>query len=294
MFGYIRPVRRELLVKDDELYGALYCGLCRYSGKHVTHLARFVLNYDFTFLAVLRLSLTGEPFQTRKIRCPYKLRKKETVVCEDAYRVTASHFGILTYYKLLDDVRDEKGWKRAGARLLLPFARRMRKKAVRLGASEDLVRESIQNLQEVERLRSASPDEAADCFAKLTSGLVSSGLSGAEERIARRCGYHIGRFVYLIDALDDLEKDEKSGSYNPFLVQYGTAENAASHAEDVAVTLNDSMRAFSRDYALHCGADLTSLDRILFNISDLGGPAAVQRVLRSAKLSDNKESKDND
>ena len=288
MFGYIRPVRPDLLVREDELYNALYCGLCRYCGRHVTSFSRFLLNYDFTFLAVLRLSMTGEEVRTEKARCPYKLRKRPTAVCENAYAVTAGSFGLLTYYKLLDDLKDETGLKRFGKRLLLPLAKRMRKKALLLGASEDAVRIPIEELNALEKEKCASPDRAADCFARLTADVAAAGLEGESEAIARQCGYHVGRFVYLIDALDDLAEDAKKGNYNPFLLYYGSEQNAREHEEDIRVTLEDSMRVFSRTYALHCGPVLNSLDRILFNISDLGGPAAVRRVLDSGKTKSKK------
>lgn len=294
MFGYIRPVRPELLVREDELYGAVYCGLCRYSGKHITHFSRFLLNYDFTFLAVLRMSLTGEQPDTVSVRCPYKLRKQKTVLCTDAYALTAKYFGLFTYYKVRDDLLDEKGWKRLGKRLLLPIASRMRKKALRLGADEDVVRKPVEELRALEKEACASPDRAADCFARLLSAVAAEGLEGTTADIAAQCGYHIGRFVYLIDALDDLEEDAETGNYNPFLLRYGSLADAKAHSGEIATTLEDSMRVFSRTYALHCGPVLNALDRILFNISDLGGPAAVRRILaaKNGKKTKRRKKKD--
>lgn len=281
MFGYIRPVREDLLVKDDALYGALYCGLCRYSGKHISHASRFFLNYDFVFLALLRASVTDEPIRVGKARCPYKLRKKATAFCDGAFATAASCFGLFTYYKLLDDLSDEKGLKRFGRKLLLPFAKRMRKKALALGIDEDAVRLPIEELHRLEAENCASPDRVADCSARIMASVASEGLEGDRKAIASQCGYHIGRFVYLIDALDDWAKDAKSGSYNPFIAAYGTpdAPDHAEKRESLRITLEDSMRVFSHTYALKCGPVLTAADRILFNVADRGGPAAVARVL---------------
>lgn len=283
MFGYIRPVRPDMLVGDDELYSAVYCGLCRYSGRHVTHASRFLLNYDFAFLAVLRASLTNEEIRTERVRCPYKFRKRSSAVCDGAFASVAGYFGILTYYKMLDDLNDERGWKKFGKKFLLPLASRMRKKARALGTDEKLVTKPLEDLAALEKEGKehgdVSPDRAADCFARLTAGITSEGLTGTDADIARQCGYHIGRFVYLIDALDDLEEDAKSGNFNPFLLRYGSLSNAQSHADEIRTTLEDSMRVFSRTYALRCGPVLTPLDRIIFNIADLGGKAAVARVL---------------
>ncbi|MBR5746551.1 MAG: hypothetical protein IKX92_04750, partial [Clostridia bacterium] len=71
MFGYIRPRKGELLVKDSEYYSAVYCGLCRHGGKHISHLTRWLLNYDFVLLALLRIALTGEKSSVCREYCPY-------------------------------------------------------------------------------------------------------------------------------------------------------------------------------------------------------------------------------
>lgn len=279
MFGYIRPVRAELLVKEAEFYDAVYCGLCRFSGKRITHFSRFLLNYDFTALALLRMSLGDEKPVVGKGRCPYKLRKKPIVLCDDGYRYVCAAFGLFCYYKWQDDLHDEpKKRKRFGKRLLSPLFARIRKKALRLGIDETMIAAPLARLHELEAQGCVSPDEAADTFAKLMADVAANGLSGNNREIAAQCGYHIGRFVYLIDAFDDLRDDEESGNYNPFLRKYGSAEQAIAHREEITQTLEDSMRVFSRSYALACSGSMTTLDRILFNISDLGGTDAIRRV----------------
>ena len=290
MFGYIRPVRADLLVRDDDLYGALYCGLCRYSGRHLTHFSRFLLNYDFVFLALLRASVTDEEIRTGSVRCPYKLKKKKAAFCDSAFALTAAYFGLFTYYKLLDDLADEKGFKKFRRKLLLPLAKRMRRKAIQLGADEDTVRLPIEELHGLEKENCPSPDKAADCFAKMMAAVSSEGLDGDRKAIASQCGYHIGRFVYLIDALDDLEEDRKNGTYNPFLAQWGQ-EISEKNLYNARITLEDSMRVFSRTYALKCGPNLEACDRILFNIADRGGPAAVARVLNDKNRKDKRKNR---
>lgn len=279
MFGYIRPVRAELLVKEAEFYDAVYCGLCRYSGKTISRFSRLLLNYDFTALALLRISLGGETPTVRPMRCPYGLRKKSAVICDEAYGYVCAAFGLFAYYKWKDDLHDEPaGISRFGKRLLTPLFVRLRKKALRLGIDETLVTAPLDRLRALEEANCASPDEAADTFGTLMKGVAAYGLSGDRKAIAEQCGYHIGRFVYLIDAYDDLRSDEKTGNYNPFLARYGSAEEALAHEDDITQTLEDSMRVFSRSYVLACPAVPTGIDRILLNISDLGGKDAIRRV----------------
>ena len=108
--------------------------------------------------------------------------------------------------------------------------------------------------------------------------LTAYGLEGTKAAVAQQCGYHIGRFIYLIDAYDDYEKDAETGNYNPFLKKYGSAEGVEEHAEEIRQTLIDSMNVFSHSYALACPPVLTGMNRIVFNICDLGGREAVKRV----------------
>jgi len=278
VFGYIRPVKSELLVKEADFYSAVYCGLCRYSGKHLTHFSRFLLNYDFTFLAVLRLSLTEDGVTVEKKRCPYSLKKKPTVCCDNVFAYTANAFGLFSYYKLEDDVLDGKGLKRLGKRMLLPFFRRMKKKCKAFPEMEEMIRIPIEELHRLEAEGCDSPDRAADCFGRLMKALTAYGLEGTNKAVAEQCGYHVGRFIYLIDAYDDFEKDAMTGNYNPFLQKYGSAQGVEAHAGEIRQTLIDSMNVFSHSYALACGPTLTGLNRIVFNICDLGGREAVKQV----------------
>ena len=233
MFGYIRPVRAELLVKEADFYEAVYCGLCMESGKKITRFSRLLLNYDFTFLALLRLSLSDGKATVVQQRCPYRLKKKPAVVCDGVFDFVCSAFGLFAYYKWKDDLQDEKGFSRFGKKLLSPFFSRIRKKALSLGLPEELIREPIERLHSLEAERCASPDKVADCFGALMRDVAAFGLTGDKALIAGQCGYHIGRFVYLIDAYDDLESDEKSGSYNPFLLCYGSKAEALSHKDEI-------------------------------------------------------------
>lgn len=278
MFGYIRPVKSELLVKEADFYEAVYCGLCRYSGKHLTHFSRFLLNYDFTFLAVLRLSLTEETVTVEKKRCPYSMKKKPTVCCDEVFSYTANAFGLFSYYKLEDDVLDGKGLGRLGKRMLLPFFGRMKKKCKAYPEMEEMIRVPIEELHRLEAEGCDSPDRAADCFGRLMKELTAFGLEGTNKAVAEQCGYHVGRFIYLIDAYDDYEKDAETGNYNPFLQKYGSAKGVEEHASEIRQTLIDSMNVFSHSYALACGPVLTGMNRIVFNICDLGGREAVKQV----------------
>lgn len=278
MFGYIRPVKGELYVKDSEFYSAVYCGLCRYGGKNISHLTRWLLNYDFVLLALIRMSLTDEKICVEKKRCPYKLKKKSCVCSDSSYRFVCSAFGHLTYGKLLDDIKDEKGFKRFFKKMVKPIFSHISKKSDNFEGLKDIVFNGLNASDMAEKEGFASIDRAADGFAVMTKSIAAYGLPKGKKEIAEACGYHIGRFIYIADAYDDLEDDEKSGNYNPLLKKYGSAKQALLYSSEIEETLFDSLNAFSNHYALAAHTPLNAVDRLIFNITELGGRNAVRRI----------------
>lgn len=283
MFGYIRPVKSELYVKDSEFYTAVYCGLCRYGGKNISHLTRWLLNYDFVLLALLRMSLSGESVCVEKKRCPYKLKKTSCVCSDGVYSFVCSAFGLLTYGKLLDDIKDEKGLKRFSKKLIKPLFSRIAKRSDNFEGLREAIMRGLAATDKAEAEKCDSIDRAADGFAVMMKEIASYGLEGNNKLIAEGCGYHIGRFIYIADAFDDLEQDEKSGSYNPLLLRYGSAKTAIAHCEEITETMQDSLNAFSNCYALACEGNLNGIDRLIFNITELGGREAAKRITERKK-----------
>lgn len=278
MFGYVRPVKGELYVKDSEFYSAVYCGLCRYGGKNISHLTRWLLNYDFVLLALLRMSLTDENVCVEKKRCPYKLKKCNCACADNSYSFVCSAFGLLTYEKLLDDIKDEKGFLRFIKILVKPIFARISRKSDDFSGLKAIIEQGISATEKSENEQCDSPDRAADGFAIMMMEIASYGLDGNKKLIAENCGYHIGRFIYLADAFDDIEHDRKTGNYNPFILHYGSAEKALESSESIKETLMDSLNAFSHSYALAVSEPINGINRLIFNIVELGGRDAIKRI----------------
>ena len=141
MFGYVKPYNPELRVRELEEYKAVYCGLCKQLGRSFGVFARFTLSYDFAFLAMLKTALDSEICpETERCACiahPFckRIRVRENAAMQMAARTAM----ISVYYKLLDDRADEGFFRRIGAALLLPFAKRARRKALAFadGAAAD-------------------------------------------------------------------------------------------------------------------------------------------------------------
>ena len=224
MFGYVRPLVGELKVKDNEFYRAVYCGLCRAMGGCTGCLSRFSLNYDFVFLSVVLLAANREPFEIKRGRCfahPFKprayLKKNETLS-----RV-ASLSALLVYYKAADDAVDEKGAKKLAAELLLPFLSHAKKKAKNPEELERTVKEKLDALSALEKEKIPSPDPPAALFGELLAVIARAGITGddeAAERIMYEAGYHLGRWIYAVDALCDMDRDGARGTYNPYLLSF--------------------------------------------------------------------------
>lgn len=269
MFGYVKPLYEELLVKEYELYKAIYCSLCRTGGKTVSRFTRFFLSYDFTALATLRLALTEATPKTVKCRCPYTLKKKPALQCDEVFTYTAAAFACLSYCKAVDDVQDEKGAKRLKIRLAKPLLKRMKNKAQRLYPQlYDALLPPLKALQALET--DGAPhtlDEYAHHGAEVVALIAAGGLTGSAAAIAYEAGYHIGRYIYILDAVDDLKQDTAKGRFNPLAVYYGGYDAAVEHMADIDATLKAGAVRFSAAVGLATESVYTD---ILQNIARFG------------------------
>ncbi len=277
MFGYVKPCTNELLVREFSLYKAIYCGLCRTGGKRISRFSRFLLSYDFTALATLRLALAEEKGAVENRFCPFKLRRCPTAECEEVFPYVAAAFACLTYCKARDDVEDEKGIKKLFYRMRLPVAKRMKKKASKLYPTlYDAVEQPLLRLSKLETdSKRHTLDSFADAAAECIGVIASFGLEGNAKVIAYEAGYHIGRFIYIIDAVDDLKQDIKKKRFNPLVVHYGSAEAAVSATDAVEETLIASSVRFSAAVGLANGSAYTD---ILQNIATFGMKDVIDTV----------------
>ena len=221
LFGYVRPVEAQLRVCELAAYKAVYCGLCRQLGRSFGLPARFTLSYDATFLALAGLAIGEEEPEIAPGRCPFNPLKRMPVCGgAPALAFSADAAALLLWWKLRDDLADEGPGKRLLARLgLLLTKRAYRKAAARRPDLDEALRRMVRDQQELEARGCSNVDEAAEPTAAALSALFAA-LSGEKDqrRALERLGYLLGRFVYLADALDDLERDREKGRYNPFLL----------------------------------------------------------------------------
>lgn len=226
MFGYVRTMDAELKVKEHELYRATYCGLCRSMGKCTGQCSRMTLNYDFVFLALTRYAISPCKVSFRARRClAHPFVKRSSMEQNEILDYCSAASAILNYQKVLDDLNDEKGLKKLRAALLFPFVAYSRKKAIKkdpaLRQLDESISKKLESLSMIEKSEQIGVDIPAACFGDILGEIMSFGLDGTDARIAFELGKHVGAWIYVADALDDMREDSKKGRYNPLLKLYG-------------------------------------------------------------------------
>lgn len=239
MFGYVKPVPKELLVKEYEFYKATYCGICRSMKKHTGFLSNMTLTYDSVFLALLRMAYIPDgELGSRMRRCAaHPLKRRCMLNDNSAIEYTARAFAILTYYKLKDDLSDERFMKKLFVSLTRPVVAHGRKKA-KMTELAEIVRDKLASITEMEKARVPSVDDPATAFGELLGEIFRFGLEGEGAVVTYQIGLHLGRFIYAADAAEDYERDRKSGSYNPYVITYGGAPLTDENKMTVKRALN--------------------------------------------------------
>lgn len=277
MFGYVRPVRGELKVREWEAYQAVYCGLCSAMGRRYGLVARMFLSYDFTLLAMLLLPPEGGPGWS-KCRCPARLwcGKKPCTASHPGMDRAAGESVILAWWKLRDGVADGRWWERLLSRLLSLLLRRAYRRAKEdCPAFDAVVSQCLGELRAMEEARTPSLDRPADAFARLLQQALPPTGRSAQDRAAEQLLYHVGRWIYLVDAWDDLEEDGRTGSYNPIALRFSGPPEERRDA--LALTLRHSRNlAASASQLLELGQWRGIIDNILY----LGLPAVERLVLQ--------------
>ena len=199
---------------------------------------------------------------------------------------------LLTYHKLADDINDERGAKRAVARMTRPMAKSMRKKALRrgdLGALDTHISGCLAKLSAFEKSRKPSVDDPAEIFGELLSEIVAQGFEGSRAKVAKSIGYHVGKWIYITDALDDLSEDIKKERYNPFILLYG-GELDEGKKSLVRVALRAELCDAESAFDLVDFGDNRMIENIIYNIIYLGMPNTVDRVMKGDGCADENKS----
>ncbi len=282
MFGYIRVYKNELLVREYEAYKSVYCGLCKKMGKEYSFLSRFLLSYDCTFYAVFLMALKRSCEGFESGRCRFNpLKKCSYCKCGgDALSKAAAVNVTLAFYKLLDDINDSGFFKRTALKAVKPFLSRWRKKAAKRFPEIDKAALKMLNSQlEAEKNPECTLDMAAHPTAEFLASLLEFEGDSPSNRIYRQIGYGLGRFIYLIDAVDDYEKDVKKNSFNPF----------KSYDENRAEIMSNNLSAsLSMTFDAYNLLELIDFKGIIDNVILKGLPTVQSEVMKKYEVNNEK------
>ena len=289
MFGYVKPRQGDLLVREWEFYRAAYCGLCRRMKAKTGALSTCSLSYDFVFYALCGMQVLDGNVSIRTCRCAAHPCRGKTCLAENgALDLAARAAAVLSYEKLRDDRRDERGWRRFLAALALPSFRRAAKRAA-LPDLQREVEELLSELSAIEKEKMPSLDAPADLFGRLLSRLFLTEASPEHRPALRAIGYHLGKFIYIADALDDEKEDRRKGGYNPFVLLY--PDGMTREDEEAAkVGLLLELEALG-DAVEELPAGSSHVKNIIQNTVYLGLPDRVDTILKERREGKRKKQK---
>ena len=241
MFGYVTVNKPEIKFKDFDVYRSFYCGLCRELRERYGIPGQISLTYDMTFVVLLLSALYEPPTKKGTSRCVVHPLKPQPVRKNTVTEYCADMNVILTYYKCMDDWADEKKLTRFTYAKLLKkgYHRAYNKYPEKARRIENLLRE----LSREEKKQSADIDRMAGIFGRIMSEVLAPKTDEWEESL-RNMGFYLGKFIYLLDAYEDVYEDRGKGRYNPFTVKCDDPD----FEEEVRTILTMMMAECSREF----------------------------------------------
>ena len=251
MFGYVTPDKSQIRQQDYVLYRAFYCGICKTIGDRFGQFARYTVSYDSAFLGALISDCLDYPQKIEEQSCignPFN--KKPMIVTNPLMEKISAVTVILARYKLRDDVIDGDKSKRVAIKILSGAYNKAKEIAPEC---DKIVAYWYDELRKCEKSGETSVDKVSHCFAMMMKNLFADLLQDKADDNILSLAYNIGKFVYIADALDDVDEDFKSGNYNALLSAYPGYENRRQFIEDnkkdleflFAFTVNKAIASFN-------------------------------------------------
>ena len=212
MFGYINVNGKELSEENKNIYQSYYCGLCRNLRDFCGPKGQALLNYDMTFLVVLLTGLYEPDTKSKEFTCVLHPIKKRQARSNEIQQYAAQMNVLLAYYNLVDDWKDEKSYTKKTIASM--FEKDYKRVAAQYPRQVKAVEDYIAKLSAYEE----SKETNIDLVAGLTGEMLGEIFAWKQDEWydeLKTLGFYLGKFIYLMDAYEDLKKDEKNDSYNP-------------------------------------------------------------------------------
>ena len=259
MFGYVTIYEPELKVKDLKKYKAYYCGLCRVLKEEHGLMGQMTLTYDMTFAIILLSSLYERVAETERHRCKVHPVKRQMMLKNEITSYAAAMNVLLAYYHMEDDWRDERKisgfltkslMQGKAGRIIEQYPRQSR-----------AIESALKELVECEKEKSTDIDRTAGCFGKLMEELFVY-REDIWEKNLRKMGFFLGKFIYIMDAYEDLPEDLRKGRYNPLREIFGQKDYEEKMKQILCMMIAESTAEFER---LPCLLDVDILRNILYD-----------------------------
>ena len=278
MFGYITPLKSELKVKEFEYFRSYYCGLCNEIKNKFGNIPRFCLNYDLTFIGFLLDGLFSNQIFIKQVRCIKHANKKILILTDTNALDYCANLSILLFdYKLKDNIEDDKSLKSKFFKLILSPS--TKKSIVKLNSIANKISNNLILISNLEKTKSfSSLDEISHPFSEIMGCVLSNFPYPFEydNKTLRESlyylGYFIGKWIYLIDALDDLQDDTNTNNFNPYLTLFN---NKNLNIESFLSSYIDEIDFYISNCIINCSDILKTIPfkkhfSIIDNVINLG------------------------
>lgn len=259
MFGYVTICEPELKVKDLKKYKAYYCGLCRTLKEEYGFMGQMTLTYDMTFAVILLSSLYESIVEVEMHRCKVHPVKKQPMLRNEITSYAAAMNVLLAYYHMEDDWQDDR---KVSSLLTKNMIQGKAKKIIEQYPKQSrVIRESLQKLSACEKEESQDIDRAAGCFGELMAEIFVY-KEDIWAKTLRKMGFYMGKFIYIMDAYEDLSEDIKKNRYNPLKTLAQRADYELQMQQILRMMIAESTARFEQ---LPCLVDVDILRNILYD-----------------------------
>ncbi len=259
MFGYVTIYEPELKVKDLKKYKAYYCGLCRMLKEKYGFMGQMTLTYDMTFAVILLSSLYENAAKAERHRCKVHPIKKQMMLRNEITDYAAAMNVLLAYYHMEDDWQDDRKVTSLMTKSMIHG--KVRRIIEEYPRQSRAIRSALEELSSCEKEECTDIDRTAGCFGRLMEELFVY-REDIWERNLRKMGFFLGKFIYIMDAYEDLPEDLKKGRYNPLRDMYGKDDYEGRMKQILCMMIAESTAEFER---LPCLLDVDILRNILYD-----------------------------
>lgn len=291
MFGNIKPLKSEMKIKEYTNYRAYYCGLCKSMGSRYQGLCNMGLSYEAVFIAIMISAMSDEAVMVKPKACYMHPLSKHPMVVHNASVDTAAAVNVLLMYNsFCDNVNDENDFKSKLAKLW--FKKPYKKAVGDMPSINDIIRDKLEDLSLIEESSCDVLDMAAEPFSVMMGQLAENIIQHDNEDIYW-FGFFMGKWLYVIDAYQDIEQDIKNKSYNPFvkIAESASEEITADNVrritkDDAEFVLSGALVELSRIFdRLNIKRNADIIENILFK----GMPARTEDVISGRKPVKNRD-----